>query len=730
VATAAHLSAAFLLAFVAALAATPLAIRVARRTAFYDHPEGYKAHRAPTPYLGGAAVLSAFALGALFFADGHGRFGPVLVGALGLWAIGTIDDRRTLRPRYRLTATSAAGGLLWTTGLGWSVFDFEPANLLLTVLWVVALVNAFNLMDNIDGAMGAVAFSAAIGIALFALSEGDTHLAALAFCLVGASLGFLRYNLASPARVFLGDGGSMPVGFVLGAGIMSLPLGEQASWPAAIAAGLLVSVPAFDTVLVILSRYRRRVTIWAGGRDHLTHRLLPRVGSSRAVAVALGAVQAALAGVALTTYELGPTASAVVGVITLGATATLLAIFENRKWTRHIARRPVATRTQHAREPQITRPQSPTGDGQVARTAVADGRLVVPITTDGFHPLLGSVRNDAISSGDRVLVTGGGGFLGGHLVAELRRRGFQCIRSVDVKPFQDWYQLFPDVENIRRDLRQLESCKRAVAGASVVFNLASDMGGMGFIEGHKADCMLSVLINTHMLVAARAAGVRRFLFGSSACVYAAEKQSSSEVVPLKEEDAYPAMPEDGYGWEKLFGERMCRHFYEDFGLDVRLPRYHNVYGPHGTFTGGREKAPAAICRKVVEAKLSGTNTIEIWGDGQQTRSFTYIEDAIEGTLRLMSSSIVQPINVGSSDLVTINELVDKVEEIAGVRLERRYNKSAPQGVRGRNSDNAKIRQLLRWEPSIPLEIGLEKTYRWIYAEMTASKPERRVLAAT
>jgi GDP-D-mannose 3', 5'-epimerase len=245
---------------------------------------------------------------------------------------------------------------------------------------------------------------------------------------------------------------------------------------------------------------------------------------------------------------------------------------------------------------------------------------------------------------------------------------------------------------------------------------------MGFIENNKAACMLSVLINTHMLEAARDEGVDRFLFSSSACVYAAGKQESPDVEPLREQDAYPAMPEDGYGWEKLFSERMCRHFEEDFGLQTRVPRYHNIYGPIGTFEGGREKAPAAICRKVAEAKLSGNHQIEIWGDGKQTRSFTYIDDCTYGTRLLMDSDVSEPINLGSSELVTIDALVDIVEGIAGIELKRSYDTSAPQGVRGRNSDNTLISERLGWEPSIGLEEGLQKTYRWIYDQLAARVP--------
>ncbi len=319
----------------------------------------------------------------------------------------------------------------------------------------------------------------------------------------------------------------------------------------------------------------------------------------------------------------------------------------------------------------------------------------------------------------RVLVTGAGGFIGGHLVARLREGGLGDIRGVDRVPRDQWYQCFDDVDSRCSDLQDLAACRDACEGVDVVYNLAADMGGMGFIENNKALCMLSVLISTHMLEAARQAGVQRFFYSSSACVYAAGKQESPEVEPLREADAYPATPEDGYGWEKLFGERMCRHFYEDFGLETRVARYHNVYGPLATYDGGREKAPAAICRKVAAAVLSGTKEIEIWGDGLQTRSFTYIDDCLEGTLRLTASDVREPLNIGSEQLVTINELVDIVEELAGVTLRRHYDLTAPQGVRGRNSDNTLIRERLGWAPSISLEDGLRNTYKWIFDQMSS-----------
>jgi len=321
-----------------------------------------------------------------------------------------------------------------------------------------------------------------------------------------------------------------------------------------------------------------------------------------------------------------------------------------------------------------------------------------------------------------VLVCGAGGFIGGWLVAGLRSAGGLSIRAADIKPLEQWYQRFEDVENLTLDLQDHAACERAVVeGVHEVYNLAADMGGIGFIEHNKALCMLSVLINTHLLMASRKAGVQKYLFASSACVYAADRQTDPNVTTLKEEDAYPASPEDGYGWEKLFSERMCRHFREDFGLHTCVARYHNVYGPYGTFAGGREKAPAAICRKVISAKLSGKNEIEIWGDGHQTRSFMYIDDCIKGTRLMVDRDVPGPLNIGSNELVSINQLVDIVEEIAGVRLKRTYNLRAPKGVNGRNSDNTRIQKIMGWQPSISLRDGMEKTYRWIYDKMLAER---------
>src|SRR5580693_1316510 len=286
-----------------------------------------------------------------------------------------------------------------------------------------------------------------------------------------------------------------------------------------------------------------------------------------------------------------------------------------------------------------------------------------------------------------IVVTGAGGFIGAALVADLRRRGCPSIRAVDIKPSHQWYQRFDDVENLSLDLNLKENCEIAVRGAAEVYNLAANMGGMGFIEKNKALCMLSVLINTHMLQVSIKHDVRRYFYSSSACVYNADKQKGFEAPSLKEEDAYPALAEDGYGWEKLFSERMCRHFREDYGLHTRVARFHNVYGT--------------------------------WGTGHQTRSFMYIKDCLTGVQKIMNSEILEPINLGSSEAVSINQLVDLVEGIAGIHLQRKYDLSAPQGVNGRNSDNTLIKKLLHWEPSTPLRTGLEKTYAWIYDQYLA-----------
>jgi len=320
----------------------------------------------------------------------------------------------------------------------------------------------------------------------------------------------------------------------------------------------------------------------------------------------------------------------------------------------------------------------------------------------------------------KVVVAGAGGFIGGHLTKKLVGMGYK-VRAVDIKPLTRWYQITEGVENLVLDLKSKENCYQALNGFEEVFNLAADMGGMGFIETHKADCMLSVLINTHLLMAARDLGVQRFFYASSACVYNGSKQTDPDNPGLKEADAYPALAEDGYGWEKLFSERMCRHFTEDFGLITRVARFHNVYGPFGTYDGGREKAPAAICRKVIDGELFDKKEIVIWGDGHQTRSFMYIDDCVKGVLDIMYSNIEEPINLGSSEMVSINQLVDYVEEIANFKLTRKYDLGAPKGVRGRNSDNTLIKQYLNWEPSIPLKDGLKKTYDWIKQQMIENK---------
>ena len=320
---------------------------------------------------------------------------------------------------------------------------------------------------------------------------------------------------------------------------------------------------------------------------------------------------------------------------------------------------------------------------------------------------------------EKILVAGAGGFIGGWIINNLLNQGYTDIRAVDIKPLSSWYQKFENVENRSLDLKDPVNTLAVTSKIHTVYNLAADMGGMGFIEKNKALCMMSVLINTNLLESSRLNGVDKYFFASSACVYNQSHQKDTNNHGLKESDAYPADPEDGYGWEKLFSERMCRHFGEDFGLRVRIARFHNVYGPLGTFDGGREKAPAAVCRKVAEAVINGSHEIQIWGDGEQTRSFTYIDDTVLGIQKLMDSSYSAPINLGSSQMVSINQLVDIVENIAKIKLKRKYILDAPKGVRGRNSENTLIKEVLGWEPKITLEFGLDKTYKWIYDELSS-----------
>jgi GDP-D-mannose 3',5'-epimerase len=327
-----------------------------------------------------------------------------------------------------------------------------------------------------------------------------------------------------------------------------------------------------------------------------------------------------------------------------------------------------------------------------------------------------------------VLVAGAGGFIGGQLVKDLEKQGL-TVRAVDKKPTNQWYYLSNSAENLCLDLKDWQACLRSTDGIAEVYNHAADMGGMGFIENNKALCMLSVLINTHLLLASRENNVEKFFFASSACVYPSYRQRETHVEALKESDAYPAMAEDGYGWEKLFSERMCRHFREDYDIATRVGRYHNVYGPFGTWDGGREKAPAAVARKIALASIGGGREIEIWGDGEQTRSFMYIDDCLKGTQMLMHSQFVEPLNIGSDEMVSINQLVDIVEDIAGTKLKRIYKTDAPLGVRGRNSDNTLIQNVLGWTPSISLRDGMEKTYRWIYDQVKARAEQRPFVAA-
>jgi GDP-D-mannose 3', 5'-epimerase len=337
-------------------------------------------------------------------------------------------------------------------------------------------------------------------------------------------------------------------------------------------------------------------------------------------------------------------------------------------------------------------------------------------------------KDPPLKKHELIVITGAGGFIGGNLALYFANKGFTNIRAVDKKPLYEWYVHVPGVRSLCLDVSDPENCKRVCEGAVEVYNLAADMGGMGFIERFRVECLRSVLINTHMVEAAYNAGARRYFFSSSACAYNTTLQQDPNVRALKESDAYPAMAERGYGWEKLFSEMVCEEYWHERGMKTAIARFHNVYGPNGTWQGGREKAPAALCRKVVEAIDTRSNRINIWGDGNQTRSFMYIEDCLKGIDMIMHSDdlIATPINLGSSELVTINELLSKVERIAGVKLERTYDLDAPRGVAGRNSDNTFIQKVLGWEPGTSLDEGLAATYDWIRGQYYAQKEGRRV----
>jgi GDP-D-mannose 3',5'-epimerase len=329
----------------------------------------------------------------------------------------------------------------------------------------------------------------------------------------------------------------------------------------------------------------------------------------------------------------------------------------------------------------------------------------------------------------RILVAGAGGFIGGSLCRYFKSRGFSNIRGVDKKPLAEWYQRVPGVECLCLDLSREENCRRAVEGVDEVYQLAADMGGMGFIERFRIECLRSVLINTHMIESAYRAGVDRYFYSSSACVYNTELQKNPKITALKESDAYPAMAERGYGWEKLISEMFCQEYWAERGFKTFIARFHNVYGPWGTWDGGREKAPAALCRKVIRAIDEGTKEINIWGDGTRTRSYQYIDDCVKGIdmITHCDGLIATPINLGTSELVSVNELVTIIEKIAGVKVKRTYDLSAPQGVGGRNSDNAFIKKVLGWEPGTPLRVGLGKTYPWIKEQYERKKAGLRTV---
>ena len=331
---------------------------------------------------------------------------------------------------------------------------------------------------------------------------------------------------------------------------------------------------------------------------------------------------------------------------------------------------------------------------------------------------------------DQIVIGGAGGFIAGALMRYFHDQGFTRIRAIDKKPLPEWYQRVPGVECLCMDLSHEDNCKRACEGAAEVYNLAADMGGMGFIERFRIECLRSILINTHMIESAYHAGARRYFFSSSACAYNVELQKDPDCRALKESDAYPAMAERGYGWEKLMSEMFCQEYWAERGLEAHIARFHNVYGPWGTWDGGREKAPAAMCRKVIEAKDTGSKDITIWGDGRQTRSFMFIDDCVQGIDMIMhcDALIATPINLGSDFLVSINDLVSMAEEIGGIKLNRKYDLDAPKGVGGRNSDNTFIKQVLGWEPGTPLKDGLRKTYAWIEKQYMARKAGQRIVS--
>ena len=326
-----------------------------------------------------------------------------------------------------------------------------------------------------------------------------------------------------------------------------------------------------------------------------------------------------------------------------------------------------------------------------------------------------------------ILVVGAGGFIGGHLVKRFLDNGNKVV-AADIKPKEYWFQDFDNVENhYSMDMKDITNCRKVTKNINYIFNMACNMGGMGFIENNKAECMQSVLINTNLLIASKEEKVEKYFFSSSACAYNKSKQQDVFIEGLKEEDAYPADPEDGYGWEKLFSERMCRHFQEDYGIQVRIARYHNIYGPYGTYDGGREKAPAAICRKIAFAKINNQKEIEIWGDGEQTRSFMYIDDCINGTQKIFDSQINDVLNLGSEEQVSINQLVNMVESISGYSVRKKYLLDKPKGVRGRSSDNSKLKKNINWSPNIKLFNGLEMTYKWIFNQIKSGENTKKFI---